>query len=39
VELEDLKETLQELKIDKKFWEDLIKITTKEEPKEESKSF
>ena len=41
VELEefDWKETLQELKKDKKYWEDLIKITTKEEPKEESKSF
>ena len=41
VELEefDWKETLQELKKDKKYWEELIKITAKEEPKEESKSF
>ena len=41
VELEefDWKETLQELKKDKKYWKDLIKIATKEEPKEESKSF
>jgi hypothetical protein len=39
VELEDVKETLQELKRRQKYWEDLIKITTKEKPKEESKSF
>ena len=39
VELEDVKETLQELQRRQKYWEDIIKITTKEEPKEESKSF
>ncbi|KAI8897376.1 hypothetical protein BC833DRAFT_649657 [Globomyces pollinis-pini] len=41
VELEqfDWKETLQELKKDKKYWQDPIKTATKEEPKEERKSF
>ncbi len=39
VELDLLKETLEQLKKDKKYWEELIKLATKEEAKEESKSF
>jgi hypothetical protein len=39
VELEDWKETLEELKKDKKYWEDIIKLATKNEPEVESKTF
>ncbi|KAJ3321658.1 hypothetical protein HDV06_003951 [Boothiomyces sp. JEL0866] len=39
VELEDLIETLQELKQQRRDWIEIIKLATKEEAKEESKSF
>jgi hypothetical protein len=39
VELEHWIETLEELKKDKRYWEELIRLATIEEAKEESKSF